>query len=363
MTRTLLLLPGDHPGAANIQAIGKVVEHVAAEVGFAVESGLVGGASIDAYGVPITDRTMARAKAATAILYGTVGGPKWLSLPNDRRPSMGSHRLRQELNLYANVRPSAIYDELIDASSFKPSVVAGLDLIVVRELVGGLYNGKPRGIETMPDGQRRGLNTLTYTSQEIRRVARVAFECAAERSGRVCSVEKTTMIDTSLLWHQEAKALRDEEFPNIDLSHMTVDAVAHELTLNPRQFDVLLTDNMFGDILSDAVAGITGMVSMLPSAMLTDKGADGLRFGLYHQMNASLAVRAKIDKPNPLGTLLALAMALRYSFGAPAVAKRLEQAVAGLLKDGIRSHDMPQPKGCKVLSAAELCDYVLAKLR
>ena len=362
MARTLLLLPGDNPGPITFQSVRKVIDYLAREVGFDVDEDLIGGISIDTHGTPLTDAAFAKTQRASALLYGAVGGPKWLSLPNEKRPSMGMHRLRQGLQLFANVRPTYVYDELISASSFKPSAIKGMDLVVVRELVGGIYAGKPEGVETLPDGQRRGINTLTYTTSEIRRIARVAFEAAAGRRGKVCSAEKATMLRTSMLWREEVKRLHQEEFPQIELSHANIDNVVHDLARDPRQYDVLLGDNMFGDILSDLAAGIAGIPSILPSASLAEKGPDGNRFGLYEQMHVALAIRSKLDKPNPLGTLLALAMAMRYSFGAPEMAARLEKAVAGVIRDGLRAPDMPQ-EGGKPAVAAEIADAVLAKLR
>ena len=268
--KTLLLLPGDGIGPEVMAQAKRVLNWLQKtnRASFEISEDLVGGAAIDAHGVPITEATMVRALAADAVLFGSVGGPKWDSVPFDIRPEAALLRLRKDLGVFANLRPAKVFDALADASSLKPELVRGLDILIVRELIGGIYFGEPRGIETLPDGSKRGVNTEVYTTHEIERVGRVAFDMARKRSKRVCSVEKANVMESGLLWRQVMTALRDAEYPDVQLTHMYADNCAMQLAKNPKQFDVIVTGNLFGDILSDLAAMLTGSLGMLPSATL-----------------------------------------------------------------------------------------------
>ncbi len=354
MTKTLLLLPGDGIGP-EVTAVARRVAGrlIAGGLDLAVEEGPFGGASIDAHGVPLTDETLARAKAADAVLMGAVGGPQWAGQPYDKRPEAGLLGLRAGMNVYANLRPARCFSALADASSLKRIHVEGLDILFVRELVGGVYFGTPRGIETLPDGSRRGVNTHVYTSAEIRRVARVAFALARGRTGAVCSAEKGNVMEAGLLWREEVQALRDAEYPDIKLSHMLADNMAMQLVKNPRQFDVILTDNLFGDILSDEAAMLTGSLGMLPSAAIGDDGAPGL----YEPIHGSAPDIAGRGVANPCAAVLSLAMALRHSLGEPALALRVEAAVEAALDGGARTADLGGN-----LTTVAMGDAILARL-
>lgn len=364
MGRLMLLLPGDKPGPEKFVAARKIIEYLAGEVGYDIEDDLIGGVSIEARGVAITDQAIAHAKKADAILYGCIGGPKWASMPGHTRPAAGLLRLRKELELYANVRPARVFKGLEDASPLKASVIAGLDIVLVRELIGGAYSGVSTGVEMLADGQQRGYDTISYTTNEIRRVARAAFEIARGRSKRVCSVAKAPMLKSNVLWRQEIEKLQKEEFSDIKLSHALPDNVAADLVANPRQFDVLVSENLIGDILTDAAAALTGAVSMLPSASLGDIGPSGFRKGMYEQMHEPAHERGTNEKPkNPLGTVMSLAMLFRHSFNAPAAAAKIENAVTGVVQDGLRTWDMHMPEGARIVTDLEICDAVLGRIR
>ena len=275
--KKLLILPGDGIGPEVMGELMRVIDWFGAKRGlsFDIETALVGGAAYDAEGAPISDATMAKALAADAVLFGAVGGPKWEPLPFASRPERGLLRLRKELELFANLRPATVFDALADASALKPELVKGLDIMIVRELTGGIYFGTPRGIETLPDGQKRGFNTQSYTTSEIDRVARVAFELARKRGRKVCSVEKANVMESGELWREVVQQVHDQDYPDIALSHMYADNCAMQLVRYPAQFDVIVTDNLFGDILSDCAAMLTGSLGMLPSASLGAADADG----------------------------------------------------------------------------------------
>ena len=281
-TKTLLLLPGDGIGPEVMAQAKRVLDWVQTSngVNFTITEDLVGGAAIDAHGVPVTDATVAKALAADAVLFGSVGGPKWDSVPFEIRPEAGLLRLRKDLGVFANLRPAKVFDALAGASSLKPELVRGLDIMIVRELIGGIYFGEPRGIETLPDGSQRGINTEVYSTHEIERVGRVAFELARKRQGRVCSVEKANVMESGLLWRQVMTALHKAEYPDVQLSHMYADNCAMQLAKNPKQFDVIVTGNLFGDVLSDLAAMLTGSLGMLPSATLGATDAQGPPPGL-----------------------------------------------------------------------------------
>jgi 3-isopropylmalate dehydrogenase len=348
--KRLLVLPGDGIGPEVMRQVRRIMDWMDKRraVSFDVKEGLVGGAAIDAHKTPLTDETMQMALDADAVLFGSVGGPKWDSLPFDRKPERGLLRLRKEMDLYANLRPAYCFAPLVKASSLKPELVEGLDIMIIRELTGGVYFGRPRGIETLPDGQRRGVNTQVYTTNEIRRVVRVACELARKRGGRVCSVEKANVMESGVLWREEAQYVRDKEFPDVQMSHMYADACGMELVRRPKQFDVIVTDNLFGDMLSDVAAMLTGSIGMLPSASLGDKDPTGRRRALYEPVHGSAPDIAGKDVANPLAEVLSFAMALRYSFDLEEDAKLVEQAVENVLKGGLRTADIMEPGKAKV---------------
>ncbi len=335
MSRNLLLLAGDGIGP-EVTAQSRRVLDVLAIDGLDVAEGPFGGMSIDAHGTPLTDETQARALAADAVLLGAVGGPQWAGEAYGNRPEAGLLRLRAAMQVYANLRPARCFSALADASSLKRELVDGLDILFVRELVGGIYFGEPRGITVLANGEREGVNTQRYCESEIRRVAITAFELARGRSGRVCSVEKANVMESGLLWREVVQALRDELYADIDLSHMYADNCAMQLVKAPRQFDVILTDNLFGDLLSDLAAMSTGSLGMLPSAALGRAGAPGL----YEPIHGSAPDIAGQGVANPCASILSLAMALRHSLGEVAAADRVEAAVEAALNAGARTRDL-----------------------
>jgi 3-isopropylmalate dehydrogenase len=361
--RKLLLLPGDGIGPEVMRQVARVVDWYDRRriASFDVAEDLVGGCAYDKYGTPLTDATMARAIEADAVLLGAVGGPKWDNLPFAVKPERGLLRLRKDMELFANIRPALVFKPLIGASTLKPEVIAGLDIIIVRELTGGVYFGAPRGIETLPDGSRRGVNTQVYTTAEIRRVASVAFELAAKRQRRLCSVEKANVMESGVLWREEVQTLHDEAYPGIALSHMYADNCAMQLVRNPKQFDVIVTDNLFGDILSDCAAMLTGSLGMLPSASLGAADASGRRKALYEPVHGSAPDIAGQDLANPLASILSLAMMLRYSFELEDEAKLLEAAVVAALEGGARTGDILEP-GLTRISTTAMGDKVLQEL-
>ncbi|VUX46168.1 3-isopropylmalate dehydrogenase [Candidatus Defluviicoccus seviourii] len=342
--KMLLILAGDGIGPEVMAEVRRLIEWLERKRGFGLQviEGLVGGAAIDAHGVPIDEATMADAMAADAVLLGAVGGPKWDSLPFERKPERGLLRLRKDLELFANLRPAVVFNALVDASPLKPELVRGLDIMIVRELTGGVYFGEPRGIETLADGSRRGVNTQVYTTEEIRRVARVAFEIAAGRSKRVCSADKANVMESGVLWREEVQRLHDEAFPDIELTHMYADNCAMQLVRNPSQFDVIVTDNLFGDILSDEAAMLTGSLGMLPSASLGAADAVGRRRALYEPVHGSAPDIAGKGIANPLAVILSFAMCLRLSLDRAGDAALIEAAVQRVLDGGLRTADIMQ---------------------
>ncbi len=361
--KKLMVLPGDGIGPEAMGQVRRVVEWFDRRraVGFDVDEGLVGGAAIDAHGTPLKDETLADSMAADAVLLGAVGGPKWDDLPFERKPERGLLRLRKEMDLFANLRPALCFEALVDASTLKPEVVSGLDIMIVRELTGGVYFGEPRGIEELEDGSRRGVNTQVYETYEIQRVARVAFELAAKRGNRVCSAEKANVMESGVLWRQEVQALHDAEFADVDLTHMYADNCAMQLVRYPRQFDVIVTDNLFGDMLSDEAAMLTGSLGMLPSASLGAPDVTGRRLALYEPVHGSAPDIAGQDKANPLAMLLSFAMALRYSFDLADDAELVEVAINNVLDRGIRTADIMQA-GMQEVSTTEMGSAVLREL-
>ncbi|MEZ5919110.1 MAG: 3-isopropylmalate dehydrogenase [Alphaproteobacteria bacterium] len=338
MTHKLTLLPGDGIGPEIMAEVKKLIGWLESNNGprFAITEDHIGGSAYDAYGAPLADETLEKCRASDAIIMGSVGGPKWDSVDYNLRPEAGLLRLRKELDLFANLRPALVFDALVEASTLKPEIVKGLDILIVRELTGGVYFGEPRGIETLENGERRGFNTQTYTTSEIRRVGRVAFELARKRSNRVTSCEKGNVMESGKLWREEITALHAEHYSDVELNHMYADNCAMQLLRNPAQFDVIVTDNLFGDILSDEAAMLTGSLGMLPSASL---GAPGIP-GLYEPVHGSAPDIAGQAKANPLATILSFSMALRYSLDEGHWADAIEKAVQNVLESGIRTADI-----------------------
>src|SRR5215813_7656367 len=361
--KKLLILAGDGIGPEVMRQVARVLDWIARHraIAFEVQEGLVGGCSIDKHGVPVTDATMADAMSADAVLLGAVGGPKWDSLPFEQKPERGLLRLRKDMELFANLRPALVFDALADASSLKPELVRGLDLMIVRELTGGVYFGNPRGIETLPDGTRRGVNTQVYTTPEIIRVARVAFELARQRRKRVCSVEKANVMESGVLWREEVTKLHAAEYKDVALSHMYADNCAMQLVRQPKQFDVIVTDNLFGDLLSDCAAMLTGSLGMLPSASLGAADARGRRRALYEPVHGSAPDIAGQEKANPLASLLSLSMMLRYSFDLADEADLLDQAAKNVVAAGFRTGDIMSP-GATLVSTTRMGDEILKAL-
>jgi 3-isopropylmalate dehydrogenase len=346
----VLLLPGDGIGPEVMREVRRVMDWFARRLGleFELDEGRVGGTSYDHHGTPLTDEVMAKALEADAVLFGAVGGPKYDVLPFEAKPERGLLRLRKEMELFANLRPAKVFDALVDSSSLKPELVRGLDLMILRELTGGIYFGEPRGIETLPDGSRRGVNTQVYTTAEIVRVARVGFELARKRHGKLCSVEKANVMESGVLWREEVQRLHDAEYGDVELSHMYADNCAMQLVRAPKQFDVILSDNLFGDILSDCAAMLTGSLGMLPSASLGAEDADGKRKALYEPVHGSAPDIAGTGQANPIAMLQSFSMMLRYSFDQDEAADLLDDAIGRVLAGGLRTADIMQPGKAKV---------------
>jgi len=349
----IAVLPGDGIGPEIVAEALKVLRRL--KLPMEIQEAPVGGAGYEAAGDPLPEATLRAAREADAILFGAIGGPQYDALPRDKRPERGLLRLRKELGLFANLRPALVYAELAQASTLRPEVVSGLDILIVRELTGDIYFGEPRGISTLPGGEREGLNTMRYRESEIRRIARVALEAARKRGRKLCSVDKANVLETTELWKQvvtdEAKA-----HPEVELTHMYVDNCAMQLVRNPKQFDVIVTGNLFGDILSDEASMLTGSIGMLPSASLDANGK-----GLYEPIHGSAPDIAGRGIANPLATILSAAMMLRYSLARPAEAARVEAAVRGALAGGLRTADI-YTGGLKKVGTAEMGDAVAAAL-
>jgi 3-isopropylmalate dehydrogenase len=345
--KKLLLLPGDGIGPEVIAPARKVVDWFVQKWSSAIEvrEELIGGASIEQSGVPLTPDVFEAARSSDAILLGCVGGPKWDFNERHLRPGHGLLTLRKELQLFANLRPVKAHPALSGQSTLKPHVIDGVDLLIVRELTGGIYFGEPRGIEMLPNGERRGFNTQTYSTHEIERIARIAFKTARARTKRLCSVDKANVLETSEVWRDTVTAIGEREFPDVELSHMFVDNCAMQLIRRPGQFDVILTDNIFGDILSDCAAMITGSLGLLPSASLGLPPDGGLPRGLYEPVHGSAPDIAGQGISNPYGALLSLEMLLRHSFGMEREARSLGTAVQRCLQDGVLTRDLQQGGG------------------
>ena len=344
MTHRILVIPGDGIGAEVMPHVLRVLETLDLELSF--DTGELGGAAIDKHGTPLPARTLEAARAADAVLLGAVGGPKWDALPMDRRPEKGLLGLRAGLDAFANLRPAMLFAPLAGASSLRPELVAGLDMLIVRELTGGIYFGEPRGIENSR-GRRRGFNTDVYTEDEIERIARVAFDLAGKRNGRLTSVDKANVLEVTQLWRDVVTEVHTE-FPNIELDHLYVDNAAMQLVRAPKQFDVIVTGNLFGDILSDAAAMLTGSLGMLPSASLNASGK-----GIYEPVHGSAPDIAGRNVANPLATILSAAMMLRYSLGEADAAEGVESAVNAVLEEGIRTADIMPVESAESAENAE----------
>jgi 3-isopropylmalate dehydrogenase len=358
MSKKILVLPGDGIGPEIVNEATKVLDCLCGDFGLDVEldEALVGGAAIDATGIPLPETTLEMAKEADAILLGAVGGHKWESLDIAVRPEKGLLGLRAGLGLFANLRPAILYPQLADASTLKAEVVSGLDLMIVRELTGGIYFGHPRGVKTLESGERQGFNTLVYTESEVSRICKVAFDIARKRDSRVCSVDKANVLECTEMWRETAIEAA-KEYPDIELSHMYVDNAAMQLVRAPKQFDVMVTTNMFGDILSDCAAMLTGSIGMLPSASLNESGQ-----GMYEPIHGSAPDIAGQGVANPLATILSVAMMLRYSLDETEMAERIEKAVNSVLDQGLRTPDI-YSEGTTKVGTEEMGNAVVAALK
>jgi 3-isopropylmalate dehydrogenase len=363
MTKTLLLLPGDGIGPEVMAEVERLIAWFNAKAGTKFETAhdLVGGAAYDKHGVPVTESAMKKALEADAVLFGAVGGPKYASVPYDKRPEAALLRLRKDLGLFANLRPALCFDALKESSTLKPEIVAGLDIMIVRELTGGVYFGEPRGITNLPNGERRGVDTQVYDTHEIHRIARVAFELARLRKNKVASAEKHNVMTSGLLWKEEVTKLHAAEYKDVELTHILADNCAMQLVRNPKQFDVIVTDNLFGDILSDEAAQLTGSIGMLPSASLGARDASGKQRALYEPIHGSAPDIAGQDKANPIAAILSFAMCLRYSFAMKKEADLVERAVSTVLDQGIRTGDIMQP-GKRLVGTKDMGSAILASL-
>jgi len=357
VSKSVLILPGDGIGPEIVTEAEKVLSALVEKhrLEISTEQALIGGRAIDETGVPLPEETLALGKQSDAILLGAVGGPQWDNIERSLRPERGLLAIRAGLDLYANLRPAILYKELAGASSLKPDVIDGLDIMIVRELTGGIYFGQPRGIRTLEDGQREGFNTLVYKETEIERIARTAFDVAMKRNKKVCSVDKANVLEATELWREVVTRVA-KDYPKVNLEHMYVDNAAMQLVRDPRQFDVIVTTNMFGDILSDLASMLTGSIGMLPSASLNAEGQ-----GLYEPSHGSAPDIAGQNVANPLATIISVAMMLRYSLAEPAQADRIGRAVQQVLADGLRTADIVSD-GMTKISTSEMGDAVVASL-
>jgi 3-isopropylmalate dehydrogenase len=364
-TKSLFLLPGDGIGPEAMAVVEKLITvmNQKEQTGFVTDRGLVGGAAYDAHGAAISDADMAKAMAADAVLFGAVGGPKWDSVPYEVRPEAGLLRLRKDMQLFANLRPAICYPALASSSSLRPEVIEGLDILIVRELTGGVYFGEPKEIIDLGNGQKRGIDTQVYDTYEIERISAVAFELARTRKNAVCSMEKRNVMKSGVLWNEVVTATHKARFSDVQLSHMLADAGGMQLVRWPKQFDVIVTDNLFGDMLSDVAAMLTGSLGMLPSASLGAPDAKtGKRKALYEPVHGSAPDIAGRGIANPIAMIASFAMCLRYSFNMVAEADRLEKAIATVLDQGLRTADIAA-KGEKTVSTTEMGDAIITHYR
>ena len=362
--RKLLLLPGDGIGPEVVREARKIIEwfNKNKSLDFKIEEGLVGGASYDKHKNPITDEVFYKALESEAVILGAVGGPKYDNLEFSKRPERALLKLRKELKLFANLRPAICFKQLVEASSLKPEIISGLDIMIVRELTGGIYFGEPRGIEPIENNERKGINTHTYTTSEIQRVAKVAFELAKKRKKKVTSCEKSNVMEAGILWREEVQSLKDKEYKKIELEHMLADNCAMQLLRNPKQFDVIVTDNLFGDILSDEAAMLTGSLGLLPSASLGARDKNGKTRSMYEPVHGSAPDIAGKNIANPIATILSLSMALKYSLDLDKEAEQIDKAVQSVLDDGLRTKDI-MSKNMKEVSTSDMGDAIISKLK
>ena len=362
--RKILLLPGDGVGPEVINEVKKIIEwfNKKKSLDFKIDQDLVGGASYDKHKNPITDEVFYKALESEAVILGAVGGPKWDNLEFSKKPERALLKLRKELKLFANLRPAICFRQLVESSSLKPEIVSGLDIMIVRELTGGIYFGEPRGIIPIENGERKGINTHVYTSSEIVRVAKVAFELAQKRNKKVTSCEKSNVMEAGVLWREEVQKVKDNDYSDVELNHMLADNCAMQLLKNPKQFDVIVTDNLFGDILSDEAGMLTGSLGLLPSASLGAKDKNGKMRSMYEPVHGSAPDIAGKGIANPIATILSFSMALRYSLDLEKEADSLDQAVQKVLDDGLRTKDILS-KGKKEVSTAQMGDAIISKLK
>ena len=362
--RKILLLPGDGIGQEVVAEVKKIIQWFNSKksLDFDIDEDLVGGAAYDKHKNPITDEVFYKALESEAVILGAVGGPKYDNLEFSKRPERALLKLRKELKLFANLRPAICFKQLVDASSLKPEIVSGLDIMIVRELTGGIYFGEPRGIKLIENGERRGINTHSYTTNEIIRVARVAFELAKKRGKKVTSCDKSNVMEAGVLWREEVQSLKDKEFKDIELNHMLADNCAMQLLRNPKQFDVIVTDNLFGDILSDEASMLTGSLGLLPSASLGAKDKNGNIRSMYEPVHGSAPDIAGKGIANPIASILSFAMALKYSLNLDKEADILENAVQEVLDEGLRTKDIVS-KGMKEVSTSQMGDAIISKLK
>ena len=362
--RKILLLPGDGIGPEVMAEVEKIIKWFNSKksLDFEIDKDLVGGAAYDKHGSPITDEAFYKAQESAAVILGAVGGPKWDNLDFSKKPERALLKLRKELKLFANLRPAICFKQLVDASSLKPELVSDLDILFVRELTGGIYFGEPRGIKPIDNGERKGINTHIYTSSEIERVARVAFDLARKRNNKVTSCEKSNVMEAGQLWKEEVQSIHEKEYSDVELNHMLADNCAMQLVRNPKQFDVIVTDNLFGDMLSDEAAMLTGSLGLLPSASLGAKDKNGNMRSLYEPVHGSAPDIAGQGIANPIATILSFAMALRYSLDLDKEADSLEKAVQDVLDEGLRTKDIIS-KGMKEVSTSVMGDAIISKLQ
>jgi len=362
--KKILILPGDGIGPEAVNEVKKIIDFFNKKkiLNLEIEEALVGGACIDSFKIPIENKTIEKAKKSDAVLLGAVGGPKWDNLPFEERPEQGLLRLRSDLKLFANLRPAISFDPLIHASSLKSEIIKGLDILIVRELTGGVYFGKPRGIEDLGDGKRKGVNTQVYSTDEIIRVAKVAFELAKKRKKILTSVEKSNVMESGKLWREEVEKLGKNEYSKINLNHMYADNCAMQLIRNPKQFDIILTDNLFGDLLSDAAAMLTGSLGMLPSASLGETKNGNYLSGLYEPVHGSAPDIAGKNIANPIATILSFSMMIFYSFNNQELSQIIDNSVKKVLDNSFRTEDIMDKKSKKV-GTKEMGDLIIKEIK
>jgi len=363
-SRKILLLPGDGIGPEVVREVKKVLEwfNKNKSLDFSFQEELIGGASIDVNKIPITDEVFYKSLESDAVILGACGGPKWDNLEFSKKPERALLKLRKELKLFANLRPAICFKQLVDSSTLKPEIVSGLDIMIVRELTGGIYFGEPRGIQPIENNQRKAVNTHTYTTNEIQRIAKVAFDLAKKRKNKVTSCEKSNVMEAGVLWREEVQALKDKDYKKVELNHMLADNCAMQLLRNPKQFDVILADNLFGDMLSDEAAMLTGSLGLLPSASLGARDKNGRIRSLYEPVHGSAPDIQGKNIANPIATILSLSMAFRYSLDLDKEADQLDNAVHNVLDDGLRTKDI-MSKGKKEVTTTIMGDAIISKLK